>query len=140
MNLIADGKVVHAGTLNGNALALAAAKASLEALSSDNGKVYSAIRRRGDLLRKGLEATLTSAGHQVITTGEAAAFQLSFMEKQPRNYRDTLGADKALYSDLAIGLLDEGVLVLPDGRWYLSTAHSDADIETTLAAVERISA
>lgn len=139
MNLIADGKVVHAGTLNGNALALAAAKASLEALSANNGKVYSAIRRRGDLLRKGLEATLSSAGHQVITTGEAAAFQLSFMEKQPSNYRDTLGADRSLYGDLAISLLDEGVLVLPDGRWYLSTAHSDEDIETTLAAVQRIS-
>jgi len=29
------------------------------------------------------------------------------------------------------------VLVLPDGRWYLSTAHSDQDIDQTLAAAER---
>jgi hypothetical protein len=34
-------------------------------------------------------------------------------------------------------LLDEGVLPLPDGRWYLSTAHTGADVDETLAAIER---
>jgi glutamate-1-semialdehyde aminotransferase len=29
------------------------------------------------------------------------------------------------------------VLTLPDGRWYLSTAHTDEDIEQTLQAVAR---
>jgi glutamate-1-semialdehyde aminotransferase len=36
-----------------------------------------------------------------------------------------------------VALLDEGVLALPDGRWYCSIAHSDATIDETLAAVER---
>jgi glutamate-1-semialdehyde 2,1-aminomutase len=138
MDLISDGRVVHAGTLNGNPLALAAAKASLEVLSAREGEVYKSIRRRGSLLRQGLETTLTSAGHRVITTGEPAAFQLSFMEKQPTTYRDMLGADMAIYSDFAIGLLDAGILVLPDGRWYLSTAHSDEDIEATITVVEEL--
>jgi glutamate-1-semialdehyde aminotransferase len=35
-------------------------------------------------------------------------------------------------------LLDEGVLVLPDGRWYISAAHADEQIEATLAAAARI--
>jgi glutamate-1-semialdehyde 2,1-aminomutase len=43
-----------------------------------------------------------------------------------------------MYSDFAIGLLDEGVLSLPDGRWYVSTAHTDQDIDRALAAVERV--
>jgi glutamate-1-semialdehyde 2,1-aminomutase len=60
------------------------------------------------------------------------------MERPARNYRGTLAADTAVYSDFALALLDEGVLVLPDGRWYLSVAHSDEDIEATLAAVERV--
>ena len=42
-----------------------------------------------------------------------------------------------MYSDFALALLDEGVMVLPDGRWYLSTAHSEEDVDTTIAAVER---
>jgi glutamate-1-semialdehyde 2,1-aminomutase len=37
-------------------------------------------------------------------------------------------------------LLDEGVLVLPDGRWYVSTAHSAEDIQQTLAAAGRAAA
>ena len=138
MSLISDGKVVHAGTLNGNPLALVAAKAALEVLSANQGAVYSEIRSRGERLRDGMEALLTAAGHEVVTTGDGTVFQLSFMERPARNYRGTLAADTAVYSDFALALLDEGVLVLPDGRWYLSVAHSDEDIEATLAAVERV--
>jgi len=49
-------------------------------------------------------------------------FQLSFMDKPARNYRDTLCANRELYSDFSLALLDEGVLALPDGRSYISTA------------------
>jgi glutamate-1-semialdehyde aminotransferase len=55
-----------------------------------------------------------------------------------RNYRDTLAANKSLSSDLAIAMLDEGVLLLLDGRWYISTAHSNTDIGLTLTAAARI--
>ena len=91
----------------------------------------------GERLRTGLEALLRSRGFRISTSGGGPVFQLSFMERPARNYRETLAADKSLYSDFVLALLDEGVLVLPDGRWYLSAAHSDADIETTLAAAER---
>lgn len=85
-----------------------------------------------------METLLKSTGHKVVTSGEGTVFQLSFMEHPARNYRDTLAADTAVYSDFALALLDEGVLLLPDGRWYLSVAHSDEDIEATLAAVKRV--
>lgn len=138
MSLIAEGKVVHAGTLNGNPIALAAIKATIEQLSRDGGAVYEDLRRRGSRLRLGIEAHLRHHGHSVVTSGAGPVFQLSFMEKQARNYRETFAANKGLYSDFALALLDEGILVLPDGRWYLSTAHTDDDIETTLAAVEKV--
>lgn len=138
MDLIATGEVIHAGTLNGNLLALAAAKSVLEVLSRNSGAVYRDLYRRGQTLRARLQDLLTNYGHQVMTSGEGPVFSLCFIDKQPRNYRDLLRANKQLYSDFALALLDEGVLVLPDGRWYLSTAHNDADIEATLAAAERV--
>jgi len=138
MDLISNGSVVHTGTLNGNPVVLAAAKAALEILSRDEGAVYETMRRRGEHLRRGLETMLRSAGYAVVTAGEGTVFHLSFLDRPARNYRELLAADKALYSDFALALLDEGVLVLPDGRWYLSTAHSDEDIQATLAAAERI--
>lgn len=137
MDLISSGVVVHAGTLNGNPISLAAAKAALQALSHDGGAVYTDLRRRAGKLRKGLERILGSTGHSVATNGEGPVFHVAFMERPARNYRDLLAANMELYSDFALALLDEGVLVLPDGRWYLSTAHSDEDIDATLAAVER---
>lgn len=137
MDLIASGKVVHAGSLNGNPLCLSAAKAVLDVLSRNEGAVYTELWRRGERLRQGLEKILRARGLKIVTAGGGPVFQLSFMEKPARNYRDTLAADTLLYSDFALALLDEGILVLPDGRWYLSTAHHDEEIEATLAAAER---
>ena len=137
MDLIASGCVVHAGTLNGNPLCLAAAQAALEVLSRDNGAVYESLRKRGERLRNGLESTLRSAGLPAVTNGEGAVFHISFSDHPPRTYRDALRADAALYSDFALALLDEGVLILPDGRWYLSIAHTEDDIDRTLEAARR---
>jgi glutamate-1-semialdehyde 2,1-aminomutase len=137
MDLIANGTVVHAGTLNGNPLALAACKACLEVLARDGGAVYAHLRRRSERLRTGLETILRSEPGPVVTQGDGAVFQVQFMEQPARNYRDTLAADRNLYSDFALALLDEGIQVLPDGRWYVSIAHSDADIEATLEAARR---
>jgi glutamate-1-semialdehyde 2,1-aminomutase len=137
MDLIASGKVVHAGTLNGNPVALASAKAALDFLAADSGAVYAGMHRRGEKLRLGLERMLRSVGLPAVTNGEGAVFHISFQDRMPRTYRDTLAADTALYSDFALALLDEGVLVLPDGRWYLSAAHTEEDIDATLAAARR---
>jgi glutamate-1-semialdehyde 2,1-aminomutase len=137
MDLIANGTVVHAGTLNGNPMALAAGKACLDVLSSNGGAVYACLRSRGERLRTGIESVLNLHAGPVVTQGEGAVFQVQFMAQPARNYRDTLAADKQAYSDFALALLDEGVLVLPDGRWYVSVAHTDADIDATLAAVKR---
>jgi glutamate-1-semialdehyde 2,1-aminomutase len=136
MELIAAGQVVHAGTLNGNPLALAAADASLDMLTQPG--VYDRLRAAAERLRSGLEREFHAAGLPVITSGEGPVFHVSFMDRAARNYRDTLAADGALYTQFAVALLDEGVLVLQDGRWYVSTAHDDAVIDETLAAVRRV--
>jgi glutamate-1-semialdehyde 2,1-aminomutase len=140
MDFIASGRVVHAGSLNGNPISLAAARAALDTLSRDNGAVYRDLWQRGESLRMGLEAILRSHGHDVVTAGGGPVFHISFASRKPRNYREALAANSALYSDFAMALLDEGVLVLPDGRWYVSTAHSAEDIQQTLAAAERAAA
>lgn len=137
MDLIADGRVVHAGTLNGNPIVLAAAKATLDVLSREDGAVYSDLSRHGNRLRKGIVSRLQNKGYNVVSNGEAAVFHIAFLDRRPQHYRDLLTADSQLYNDFALALLDEGVLVLPDGRWYVSVAHSEDVIDATLAAVER---
>jgi len=140
MEHIAAGEVVHAGTLNGNPLALAAARATLNVLEAENGRIYPAMRARADRLREGIGAAFQAAGIRVVLSGDGPVFQISFMEMPARNYRDTLAAQSAVYSDFAIALLNRGVLVLPDGRWYVSAAHSEEDIDRTLEAVRSVCA
>jgi glutamate-1-semialdehyde 2,1-aminomutase len=138
MEQIAGGQVVHAGTLNGNPLCLAAAKATIELLAEGNGSLYPALRARGDHLRNGMMRALRSTGFAVVTSGDGPVFQVSFMTDPAKNYRDTLRAQSSVYSDFALALLAHGVLVLPDGRWYVSTAHTDDDIERTLEIVRQV--
>ncbi|MFN0100707.1 MAG: aspartate aminotransferase family protein [Bryobacteraceae bacterium] len=135
MSWIAEGRVVHAGTLNGNPLALAATLATLQSLGPN---VYERLHRLGDELRRGLEEALRAKGVPAVTTGEGAVFQLHFQAETPREYRDTLATDKALYSAFLMAALDSGVLALPDGRWYLSAAHSPEIVEETLRRVRNL--
>lgn len=138
MDYIARGEVVHAGTLNGNPISLIAAKTVICELAADEGAAYRVLWTNGETLRNGIENILRSHGFPVITSGGGPVFHVSFMEERARNYRDTLAADTKLYSDFALALLDEGILLLPDGRWYLSTAHREIEVNATLAAVERV--
>lgn len=140
MEWIAEGKVLHAGTLNGNPLSLAAAKATLDVLASGEGAVYGEIWRRGQWLRESLEQAFAMLGLTATTSGLGPVFHVAFMAGPVTTYRDLLVADAALYSDFVLGLLDEGVLALPDGRWYISAAHTDEDIKRTVKAVERVAA
>ena len=138
MRPIADGEVIHAGTLNGNPLCLAASRATIEFLSADGGSIYQGLRSRSDRLREGIAAALKEAGLPVVTSGDGPVFQISFMDQPARNYRETLRSDAGLYGDFLLGLLDYGVLVLPDGRWYVSAVHTDEDIDSTLDAVRAV--
>jgi glutamate-1-semialdehyde 2,1-aminomutase len=138
MQRIADGEVIHAGTLNGNPLSLAAARATIEVLAANDGSIYPSLRARAERLREGIEGSLKETGLAVITSGDGPVFQVSFMDAAAKNYRDTLRARTDLYADFAMGLLDNGVLTLPDGRWYVSTVHTDEDIDRTLDAVRAL--
>ena len=138
MEPIASGRVVHAGTLNGNPLALAAAAATIRTLAADGGSAYARMWRLGLELREGMQYQLKRKGVVVCVTGGGPVFQLHFQKSAPVTYRDTLAHDRALYSDFAMALLDEGILALPDGRWYVSAAHTEDDVRKTIDAVGRL--
>lgn len=139
MEWIADGRVIHAGTLNGNPVSLAAVCATLDTLRSTEG-FYPRIWREGERLRAGIEQALRGAGLPVQSAGGGPVFQISFQSEPAREYRDTLQANKQMYADFSAALLNRGVLVLPDGRWYVSGAHRAEDIDRTLEAVRSVTA
>lgn len=141
LELIARREVVHAGTFNGNPVSLAAARAALEELRRDGGRLLREAAERGDRLRAALLAALAEAGVTAVAQGIGPAFSVSLGVREPlRDYRDFLRVDGAAYGRFAEAMLDEGVLCLNRGMWYVSTAHTDEDVARTAAAARRAAA
>jgi len=138
MELIPKGRVVQAGSFNGNPLALAAAEAALEVLSADGGAILKRTQQRGEYLKSGIKDSLAEAGIPALINGVGAAFHISFTTaKKMSNYRETLNRDDRVRDQFIEALLGEGIYLLPDGRWYVSAVLTDADVEFTLAAVRK---
>ena len=48
----------------------------------------------------------------------------------------TLAANKEKFAAFRRNMLENNVLILPDGRWYISAVHTDKELERTLAAID----
>jgi glutamate-1-semialdehyde 2,1-aminomutase len=139
LNLISDRRVVHAGTFNGNPLALAAALATLRVLSANNGAALIRARRLGEALISGIRDQAAREGIPLLINGVGTAFHISFTTRsEMRNYWETLDCDIYARDYFIKELLQQGVYLLPDGRWYVSAVHTQRDVEVTLQAVRKV--
>jgi glutamate-1-semialdehyde 2,1-aminomutase len=139
MQLVAQQKVPHAGTFNGNPISLAAARATLETLEAEQGALLEQVRRNGERLIQGIEKSAAAAGIPILINGVGSCFHVAFTTRQTmRNYRDTLDSDISARDQFLLAMLADGVYLMPDGRWYVSTAHTKQDITRTLEIVEQV--
>lgn len=138
MNLIPQRRTVHAGTFNGNPLSLAAADAVLRVLAAGQGSALRRVRRCGERLQKGIDCLARQMKIPCLINGVGSVFHLSFTSRLlMRNYRDTLDCDLNMRDCFLQAMLENGVYLIPDGRWYVSAAHTEAQIDQTLQAVEK---
>ncbi len=129
--------VSFGGTFNGNPVSLGAASAALTELSRDNGAALARANRLGSALMEGIRKAAARHGVKATVCGFGAAFAIHFTEKtELQDYRDTLADDRALLKRFLLLALEHGLHVVPDGRWYVSAAHAERDIDETLAAID----
>lgn len=124
--------VVHAGTYNGNPVVLAAAVATLKALGQPG--VYEDFERRGARLASGLRDAFADSRIKVTVHQIGPVVQCIAAVEAAHTFEAFLRADERLYDAFIVEMLRRGQFILPGGRWYISTAHSDDDIDTTVAA------
>jgi glutamate-1-semialdehyde 2,1-aminomutase len=137
MESIASGQVSHAGTFNSHPVAMAAARAVLEILDEKRADIYPGMERLGRRLMDGISAIATRLGVPMLVQGTGHLFQIYVTEAPDvRNYREFAVTDRSAMSRLHGLLLDEGINMVPRGLWFLSAAHTDADIDATLVAFE----
>jgi len=118
-------------TLNGNPICAAAGIAALGVLAQPG--VYDGLHRVGAKLRAGLVAAGERHGFAVQAPGEDAVFGVRFTERKPlRTWMDLTTANKDLGLRWALELLKRGLLVNPNEKFYISIAHTEADVDKTL--------
>jgi len=124
------------GTLNGNPVSATAGLVALDVLGRPGS--YEHFHKIGGRLRREIEALGAHHGVAVQTPGEDAVFGVRFTSRRPlRNWEDLLTSDTQLNLRWSIELLKQGILVNPNEKFYLSLAHTDADVDRTLEACDQ---
>ena len=137
MEQMATGGVLHGGSYNALPAAMAAVVATLNELNKP--ETFSGLEQQGKKLMTGIKGALTDAGVEAQVQGFPQIFHVALGASSPfSNYRDSLAADKARYVDFTTALLSHGVRALERGAWFLSTAHDNAVIDETIAAVAAV--
>jgi len=137
MELIEQGKVIHAGTMNSSNATVAAALATVTLLQQENP--YERMFALGKQLMQGLQSIAQKYGLNMLVQGPGPMFNTSFTSlPKVHNYRDVLAADKQLLGKFIAGMHNHGVRIIGRGLWYISAAHTQADIEQALAAADQV--
>jgi glutamate-1-semialdehyde 2,1-aminomutase len=121
-------------TLNGNPVCAAAGVAALDVLAQPG--VYDQLHRIGSRLRTGMVEAAARHGFKVQAPGEDAVWGIRFTERPLRTWMDLTTHDKDLGWRWAIELMKRGLLVNPNEKFYISLAHTDADVSHTLGVVD----
>lgn len=145
MELISEKTVMHAGTFNGHPVCMAAALSTIQELERRGESVYEQMDRHGKRLAAGIQEQAKRRKLPLIVQSHGAIASVAFMTGAAwgsqfptiTDYRTSCVVDKERYNRFVGAMADHGVRLVPGGVWFLSAAHTEEDIEQTLAAVDQ---
>lgn len=131
-----SGPVYQAGTLSGNPLAMSAGYAALTVLK--NEQPYDALAEKGKYLADGLRACAAKHGVPVTINQFGSLLTVFFTDRAVTCYADATTSDTEKFAKFFSVMLENGVHLPPSQFecWFLSTAHTDADLDKALAAAD----
>lgn len=129
------GDVYQAGTLSGNPLAMKMGLNTLQYLKN-NKDVYDIIEKKAMTLEKGFKENINKTGIQASVNRVKGMISLFFTNEIVQDYSTALKTDTEMYAKYFKEMLKRGILLPPSNFecMFLSTAHSDEDINRTLKA------
>jgi glutamate-1-semialdehyde 2,1-aminomutase len=139
MEMVAPaGPMYQAGTLSGNPLAMTAGIKTLEILQRPG--TYEQLEAITAQLSQGMLEIARKTGHAATGGHLSAMFGLFFTDRPVHNYRDAKTSNLAKFSKFHRGMLEQGVYLAPSQfeAGFTSLAHGEAEIQATLAAMERV--
>ncbi len=141
MNQISPlGPVYQAGTLSGNPLAMAAGVAMLRVLRTGRNTIYPSLNALASRLVIGVTEAARNAGITVTANQVGSMFTWFFTDHAVFDWDTAAPCNTELFGRFHRGMLDAGIW-LPPSQFeaaFLSTAHTAADIESTIAAASKV--
>ncbi len=130
----------HLGTFNGGVPAVAAANATLEFLSGEDGEAaYASLDELADNFAMRLAALVADSRTPLVVDRIGSLVRFSWgLSSSPHRYEEAHRSDSAAIARLAQAVLCRGVHILPRGTLFLSMAHTADDVDETLAAFESV--
>jgi len=134
-----ENMVLHYGTFNGHRLTMKVVAANLDLLSVND--TYRRLHALGDAAIAGLREVFRRRKTRAIVQGFGPMFQIYFTDRDAINdYRDYCTyVDASRYSRFVHLLLERGIYMTPSNglHWIISTAHTEADIQTLIEAADQ---
>ena len=134
-----SGPVYQAGTLSGNPIAMAAGLCMLKHIEKDG--FYEPVFHATDMLVEGLRERAKAANIPMTSNHVGSMFGVFFTDAEHiTNYQQVMACDTERFNRFFHGMLEGGVYLAPASyeAGFLSSAHSDADINDTLDVAERV--
>ncbi len=130
------GGVYQAGTLSGSPVAVAAGLASLQQIARPG--FYDRLTARTERLVTGLNTVAAQHGARFVADSVGGMFGLYFADAVPRSYADVMSSDKERFNRFFHAMLDAGHYFAPSAfeAGFVSAAHSEADIDSTVAVAD----
>ena len=136
MQMVApSGSVYQAGTLSGNPVVMAAGIETLNLLGKPGA--YQQLEATSSLLEKGINEAAQKSGKTVQVSRVGSILTVFFTENGVTDYESASMADTKRYGMFFHGMLERGIYLPPSQfeAWFISTAHTAADINATIKAV-----
>jgi len=133
------GPVYQAGTLSGNPVAMAAGLATLNGLEAPG--FHAKLQVATDRLVAGLEDAAARAGIPLATNHVCGMFGFFFTSAgHVTSYAEATACDVERFKRFFHGMLAQGVYLAPSAfeAGFISAAHTDSDIDATIAAARRV--
>jgi glutamate-1-semialdehyde 2,1-aminomutase len=129
------GPVYQAGTLSGNPLAMTAGITTLRIIAEDPD-FYPTLAKKTESLTTGIRAQAEKAGFNLQYHNLGAMFGLFFSDQPVIDYDSAKLSDSTAFNIFFHSMLEQGIYLAPSQfeAGFMSAAHSEADIEQTIAA------
>ncbi|NJO17206.1 MAG: glutamate-1-semialdehyde 2,1-aminomutase [Thioploca sp.] len=133
------GPIYQAGTLSGNPIAMAAGLATLEMVAAPG--FFTELSQKTEYLVTGLLETAKNAKIPMTGVAIGGMFGLFFTQADlVENFDQVNACHLDYFKRFFHGMLTKGIYLAPSAfeAGFVSSAHSHADLQTTLAAAEQV--